>query len=292
MVADLHTLTIRQKPEILRTKTLDTIAMYIACGINPEISTLFVQSHISAHSQLQWILNCYTQFGECSKMTQFKDKSQTHKDNINVGLFAYPVLQAADILLYQADLVPVGEDQKQHLELARNIAQRFNHNYSDTFTMPEPYIPEVGAKIMALQEPTKKMSKTDDNEKNIIFLTDTDEQIMNKIKKCLTDSTNEVRYAEDKPGVSNLITLYSIASNKTTKEIENMFAGKNYAEFKIAVAEQIKNYISPIRNKFLELQKDKEYLMKIITLGAEKANYIAFKTLRKVQKKVGLLPLK
>ena len=225
-------------------------------------------------------------------MTQFKDKSHTHKDNINVGLFAYPVLQAADILLYQADLVPVGEDQKQHLELARNIVQRFNHHYSDTFTMPEPYIPEVGAKIMALQEPTKKMSKSDTNEKNVIFLTDTDEQIMNKIKKSLTDSTNEVRYADDKPGVTNLITLYSIATNKNIKEIEEMSAEKNYAEFKIAVGKQIVEYIAPIRNKFNEIKQDKEYLTKIIALGAEKANFIASKTLRKAQKKVGLLPLK
>jgi tryptophanyl-tRNA synthetase len=291
MIADLHTITVRQEPKVLREKTLDTLAMYIACGIDPNISTLFVQSHIPAHSQLQWVLNCFTGFGECSKMTQFKDKSKAHSDNINVGLFAYPVLQAADILLYQADLVPVGEDQKQHLELTRNIAQRFNFNYSDTFKLPEPYIPKIGAKIMSLQEPTKKMSKSDENEKNILFLTDTDEQIINKIKRSVTDSDTEIKCHTDKPGITNLITLYSIASNITMPEVENLFVGKTYGEFKLAVADAVVSYIKPIREKFLEIRSDKKYLQEIIVNGAEKANNIAFKTLRKVYKKVGLLPL-
>jgi len=292
MIADLHSLTIRQEAKVLREKTLDTLAMYIACGINPDISTLFVQSHNPYHSQLQWILNCYTGFGECSKMTQFKDKSQSHSDNINVGLFAYPILQAADILLYQADLVPVGEDQKQHLELTRNIAQRFNHYYSDTFKVPEPFIPKVGAKIMALQEPTKKMSKTDVNEKNTIFLTDTNEQIINKIKRSVTDSGADIRISDEKPGITNLITLYSIASEKTLKEVEETFVGSNYGDLKKAVGEKIVEYISPIRNSFFDLKKNKDYLMQIITTGAEKSSNVAFKTLRKVQKKVGLLPIK
>ena len=292
MVADLHTLTVRQEPKILREKTLDTVAMYIACGINPELSTLFVQSHNPYHSQLQWILNCFTGFGECSKMTQFKDKSQSHSDNINVGLFAYPVLQAADILLYQADLVPVGEDQKQHLELTRNIAQRFNHYYSDTFKLPEPFIPKVGAKIMALQEPTKKMSKSDANEKNTIFLTDTNEQIINKIKRSVTDSGTDIRISDDKQGITNLITLYSIAAEKTPKEVEVMFANNTYSELKKAVGEKIVEYISPIRNIFFDLKKNKDYLMQLIMSGAEKSSNTAYKTLRKVQKKVGLLPLK
>ena len=291
MIADLHTLTIMQEPKIRREKTLDTIAMYIACGINPDISTLFVQSHNPCHSQLQWILSCFTGYGECSKMTQFKDKSKTHNDNINVGLFSYPVLQAADILLYQADLVPVGEDQKQHIELTRNIAQRFNHHYSETFKLPDPFIPKVGARILALQDPTKKMSKSDTNEKNTIFLIDSNEQIMNKIKRAVTDSGNEIRISADKPGITNLLTLYSIASDKPIKEVEELFINSSYGDLKIAVGEKIVEYVSPIRDKFFDLKKNKDYLMQLITIGAEKSSNVAFKTLRKVQKKVGLLPL-
>ena len=224
-------------------------------------------------------------------MTQFKDKSSIHKENINVGLFSYPVLQAADILLYQADLVPVGEDQKQHIELARNIAQRFNHYYYDTFTLPEPYITKIGARIMSLQEPTKKMSKSDTNEKNVIFLTDSDEIIVSKIKKSLTDSTNEVRFAPDKLGVSNLITIYSTITNKTISDIETEFSGVSYSEFKLAVADKVVSFVSPLRKRFFELQKNKIELENIIKRGAEIAGQIANKTLRKVQKKVGLLPL-
>jgi tryptophanyl-tRNA synthetase len=291
MIADLHTITVRQKPEDLRARTIDTMAMYIACGINPTNSTLFVQSHVPEHSQLQWVLNCFTGIGECSKMTQFKEKSARNQENINVGWFAYPILQAADILLYQADLVPVGEDQKQHLELSRNIAQRFNHYYSETFKMPEPFIPKIGARIMSLQEPTKKMSKSDENERNIIFLTDSDEQIKDKIKRSVTDSDNEIKYLPAKFGISNLITLYSIATNIPIKEIENQFEGKNYGEFKLAVADAIIEYIKPVREKFFELKSDKKYLQEIMANSAEKASKTAFKTLRKVYKKVGFIPL-
>lgn len=291
MLADLHSITVRQKPEELRAKTLETLAMYIACGIDPEKSVLFVQSHIVEHSQLQWVLSCFTGFGECSKMTQFKDKSHTHSDNVNIGLFAYPVLMASDILLYQADLVPVGEDQKQHLELTRNIAQRFNHNYSDTFKVPEPFIPKVGARIMSLQEPTKKMSKTDENQRNIIFLTDTDEQITNKIKRAVTDAGNEIKKADDKPGISNLITLYSVATGKNFLKIEEEFIGKSYGEFKLVVADAVVGYVSPVRKRYLEIKNDKKYLQEIMRNGKETAERIAMKTLRKVYKKVGFFQL-
>jgi len=233
MIADLHAITTKQNPADLRKRTLDTEAMFKASGIDPENSTLFIQSHVPEHSQLTWVLNTFTGMGECSRMTQFKDKSKQHSENINVGLFTYPVLMAADILLYQADLVPVGEDQKQHLELTRNLAQRFNHNYSDTYKIPEPYIPEIGARIMSLQEPEKKMSKSDPIQGSTIFLTDTDEQIINKIKRSVTDSGSEVKFDEDsKPGISNLMTLYHIATNASLEEIENEFTGKGYGEFK------------------------------------------------------------
>ncbi len=288
MIADLHSITVRQTPAILRSQTLDTVAIYLACGISPEKCTLFVQSHIPEHTQLAWVLHCFTGMGECSKMTQFKDKSKTHSDNINVGLFAYPVLQAADILLYQADLVPVGEDQKQHLELSRNIAQRFNHYYSDTFKLPEPYIPKIGARIMSLQDPTKKMSKSDENEKNIIFIEDTNEQIINKIKRSVTDSGNKIKLSSDKPGISNLITLYHITTKKSFDEIEKEFENKGYGDFKPVVAEAVAKYISPIREKFLEYRNNKKMLDEILTYGAEKARRVAMKTLRKVYKKVGL----
>ena len=291
MIADLHTITVKQKPEELRAKTLDALAMYIACGIDPKHSTLFVQSHIPEHSQLQWVLNCFTGMGECAKMTQFKEKSKNNQEGINVGLFAYPILQAADILLYQADLVPVGEDQKQHLELSRNLAQRFNHHYSETFKIPEPFIPEIGARIMSLQDPTKKMSKSDTNERNIIFLTDTDEQIQDKIKRSVTDSGKEIKAAPDKQGITNLISLYSVATGLSVKEIENQFDGKSYGDFKLAVADAVIGYVKPVREKFFEVRSDKKYIQEIIAEGAEKARKVAFKTLRKVYKKVGFIPL-
>jgi len=291
MIADLHSITVPQKPEELRARTLDTVAVYLACGITPEKSTLFVQSHVPAHSQLQWVLNCFTGMGECSRMTQFKEKSQSHKENINVGLFAYPILQAADILLYQAEFVPVGEDQKQHLELSRNLAQRFNHHYSETFKIPEPLIPTIGAKLMSLQDPSKKMSKSDENEKNIIFISDTDEQIKDKIKRSVTDSDTVIRAGTDKPGITNLMTLYSISTGKKFDEIEAEFANSNYGEFKQVVGIAIADYIRPVREKYLEIRSNKKFLQEVLAEGANKANKVAFKTVRKVYKKIGLLPL-
>jgi tryptophanyl-tRNA synthetase len=235
------------------------------------------------------MLTCYTGLGECSRMTQFKEKSLTHSENVNVGLFAYPVLQAADILLYQADLVPVGEDQKQHLELTRNIAQRFNFNYSDTFKLPEAFIPKIGARIMSLQAPTTKMSKSDENSKNVIYLTDTNAEIINKIKKSVTDSDSEIKRGTEKHGIVNLMTLLSVSTGKTYNEIEKDFEGKSYGEFKLAVGEAVADFITPIREKYLKVREDKGYLEKIMAEGAEKANKIATKTLREVSEKIGLI---
>jgi tryptophanyl-tRNA synthetase len=288
-VVDLHAITVRQEPADLRKTTYELAAMLIACGLDPDKCTIFIQSHVAEHSQLAWILNCFTPIGELSRMTQFKDKSQSHADNINAGLFTYPVLQAADILLYQADLVPVGNDQKQHLELTRNIAERFNNTYSQTFVVPEPYIPPVGARIMNLQEPTKKMSKSEENEKATIYIVDSDEQIRNKIKRSVTDSGNEVVFSDDKPGIANLMSLYSLATGRTFKEIEHEFQGKGYGEFKSAVADAVADYINPIRTRFDKIIKDKAYLEKVLKDGSEKAHRIAYKTLRKVCKKIGFV---
>lgn len=289
MIADLHAITVKQEPASLRQRTLDTAAMFIASGINPEISTLFIQSHVPEHTQLTWVLNTFTGMGECSRMTQFKDKSSKHSENVNVGLFDYPVLMASDILLYQADLVPVGEDQKQHLELTRNLAQRFNFNYSDTFKVPEPYIPKVGARIMSLQNPIEKMSKSDTNHGATIFLTDTDEQIKNKIKRAVTDSGTDVKFSDDKPGIKNLMSLYNLATGESFDSIEEKYAGKGYGQFKSDTAEIVANYIKPIRDKYNELIADKEQLKQILIKGNEKAKRSAFKTLRKVYKKVGFV---
>ncbi len=289
MVADLHAITVRQVPADLRKRTLDTAAMYIAAGIDIETSILFIQSQVPEHAQLAWVLNTFTGMGECSRMTQFKDKSSQHSENINVGLFTYPVLQAADILLYQANLVPVGEDQKQHLELSRNIAQRFNFNYSDTFVVPEPFIAKLGAKVMSLQDPTKKMSKSDPNEKSILFLNDKDEVIKSKIRKAVTDSGTEIKYNEAKPGINNLISLYSIATGKTFPEIEQEFVGAGYGDFKATVADAMASYLAPIREKYEETRKNEKLLKEILTMGAEKASAQARKTLRKVYKKVGFV---
>ncbi len=290
-IVDQHSITIRQKAADLRKNTYDMAAMLLACGISPEKSVLFVQSHVPAHVQLAWILYCNTQIGELNRMTQFKDKSKKHPENINAGLFTYPALQAADILLYQADMVPVGEDQKQHLELTRNIAERFNSFYSPTFTVPEPYIPRLGARIMSLQDPTKKMSKSDDNEKATLFLTDPNNVIKNKIKRAVTDSGSEIKYAADKPGVSNLMSLYSIAKNMNFAEIESEFAGKGYGDFKAQVAEQVAEYLAPIRERFEKIRNDKKHLEDVLKIGAEAANRTANKTLRKVYKKVGFIQL-
>ena len=290
MIADLHAITVRQTPADLRKRTLETAAMFIATGIDPEKSVLFIQSHVPEHAQLTWVLNTFTGMGECSRMTQFKDKSQQHSENVNVGLFDYPVLMAADILLYQADLVPVGEDQKQHLELTRNLAQRFNHNYSDTFVVPEPFIPEVGAKIMSLQTPEKKMSKSDANQNSILFLTDSDEVIKNKIKRSVTDSGSEVKYSpDDKPGISNLLTLMHLATKQSIPEIEAQFAGLGYGDFKPAVADAVAEYLKPIREKYNDLISNKDKLIEILQVGDDSARRTASKTLRKVYKKVGFV---
>ena len=291
MLADLHSITVKQVPAELRKQTLDVIAMLLACGIDPERSVLFAQSHVPEHSQLEWVLTCSTGMGELSRMTQFKDKSKQHSENINVGLFSYPVLMAADILLYQADLVPVGADQKQHLELTRDIAHRFNSTYSPTFVVPEPYIAPVGAKIMSLQEPTKKMSKSDVNEKATLFLRDSDAEIRNKIKRAVTDSGSEVKISDDKPGVSNLMTLYHVATGKSYAEIEAEFEGKGYGEFKPAVADAVAEYLKPLREKYTLLRKDEKMLKAVLADGADRARRQAFKTVRKVYKKVGFIQL-
>ncbi len=290
-IVDLHAITIRQEPANLRRWTLDLAATFLACGIDPTRSHIFVQSHVPEHTQLAWVLNCFTGMGECSRMTQFKDKSQKYPENVNVGLFAYPILMAADILLYQADLVPVGADQKQHLELTRDLAQRFNSLYSETFKIPEPYIPKVGAKIMNLQNPTKKMSKSDENQSGVLFLVDEDNQIANKIKRAVTDSGAEIVFREDKPGISNLITLYHIATGKQIEEIENEFAGKGYGEFKKAVADAVVEFLRPFKVRYREIRANEEYLKLIIREGAEQARRVANKTLAKVYRKIGFVAL-
>ncbi len=288
-IVDMHAITVPTEPSKLKVQTLDLAAMLIACGIDPNKSVLFIQSHVPEHAQLAWVLNCYTSMGELNRMTQFKDKSAKQKDFINVGLFTYPVLQAADILLYQADLVPVGEDQKQHLELSRNIAERFNYYFPDTFNLPEPMIPEVGARIMSLQDPTKKMSKSDENEKSIIYISDSENEIKNKIKRAVTDSGANVKYTDKKPGIKNLIAIYHIATGLSIPEIEQKFANKGYGEFKVAVAEALVEYLTPIRNKYLELKSNQKELKSILASGADAARKVANKTLRKVYKKIGFI---
>ena len=287
-MADMHTITVRQVPAELRKRSLNQLAQYIACGLDPEKNTLFLQSHVPAHAQLGWVLDCYTMFGELSRMTQFKDKSAKHKDNINAGLFTYPALMAADILLYQADYVPVGEDQKQHIELTRDVAQRFNSIYGDVFKIPEPLIAKTGARIYGLTTPNDKMSKS--IPEGCVFIMDDPDTINRKFKKAVTDSDTEnpVRFApEEKPGVANLMNIYSTVTGKTFEEIEAEFAGKGYGAFKPAVAEAVIEHLRPIREEAERLIKDKAYLEDVYREGAKKASYIANKTLRKVYKKVG-----
>ena len=286
-VADLHAITVRQEPAKLRKQTMEMYALLIALGLEPEKNVVFVQSHVPEHSQLSWILNCYTQFGEASRMTQFKDKSQKHADNINVGLFDYPVLMAADILLYQADYVPIGADQKQHLELARNIADRFNQVYSPTFVVPEPFFGKVGAKVMSLQDPTKKMSKSDPNPKASIGMLDTPDMIVKKFKSAVTDSEAKVYYGDGKDGINNLMTIYSACTGLDYAAIEKEFDGKGYGDFKAAVAESVVESLRPIQDEFNHLINDKAYLEQCAKLGSERASCTARKTLRKVMKKVG-----
>ena len=288
-VADLHAITVRQDPAKFRQQIQQVLALLLAIGLDPEQSILFIQSHVPAHSQLAWILNCYTQFGEMSRMTQFKDKSQSHADNVNVGLFAYPVLMAADILLYQADLVPVGADQKQHLEIARDIANRFNTIYSPTFTIPEPYIGKQGARVMSLQSPDKKMSKSDPNPKGYISVFDAPEVILKKIKSAVTDSEGCVRYGDGKDGINNLMSIYSCCTGLTNEQIEHDFQGKGYGDFKVAVAEAVIEELRPVREKFDRYMGDKAYLKDVAAQGAERASRIANRTLQKVMKKVGFV---
>jgi tryptophanyl-tRNA synthetase len=290
-IVDMHAITVRQEPKDLRRRTLEVLAVYIASGIDPEKNTIFIQSHVPAHAEAAWILNCNTYMGELSRMTQYKDKSKRYGNNIGAGLFNYPVLMAADILLYQADLVPVGGDQKQHLELTRDIAERFNNAYSPTFKIPEPYIPKAGAKIMDLQDPTKKMSKSSDNPNSYILVMDSPEVIRKKISRAVTDSIGVVRFSDEQPGVKNLITILSVIKGKTIEEIEKEYEGQGYAQFKKDVAEAIVEELEPIQTKVKELISNKEYLESIYKKGAEKANYVANKTLRKMKKKIGFIPL-
>lgn len=289
MIADLHSITVKQVPKELRKNSLDLLALFLACGLDGEKDPIFYQSHVPAHTQLGWVLDCCTYFGELSRMTQFKDKSRKHADNINAGLFTYPSLMAADILLYQSDLVPVGHDQKQHLELTRDIANRFNNTYSDTFKVPEPYIPKIGAKIMSLQNPVQKMSKSDPNENSYILLLDPIDRVVSKIKKAVTDSEACVRRGEGKEGVENLMSIYSAATGKTMDEIENEFAGRGYGDFKAAVAESVVEILKPIQAKYNDLIKNKDYLEKIYRSGAERAAYVANKTVSKVYRKIGFI---
>ena len=290
-VADLHSITVRPEPAQLRRKTLEMYAFLLAIGLDPEKNTVFVQSHVSAHAQLGWILNCYTQFGEAARMTQFKDKSEKHPENVNVGLFAYPMLMAADILLYQANYVPIGVDQKQHLEITRNIADRFNGLYGETFTLPEPFIGKTGAKIMSLQEPTKKMSKSDTNVKAFISVLDDTDTIVRKIKSAVTDSEARVHYAQGKDGVNNLMTIYSCCTGKDFAEIEKEFDGKGYGDFKAAVAQAVAAELAPVRDEFNRLIADKSYLNACMEAGAQKAARVAYRTLRKAMKRVGFFQL-
>lgn len=286
-VADLHSITVRPEPALLRRRTLEMYALLLAIGLDPEKNTVFVQSHVNAHAQLAWVLNCYTQFGEAARMTQFKDKSEKHPENVNVGLFSYPTLMAADILLYQADFVPIGVDQKQHLEITRDIAERFNGLYGDTFKLPEPFIGKAGAKVMSLQEPTKKMSKSDTNVKAFISMLDDADTIVRKIKSAVTDSEACVYYGEGKDGVNNLMGIYSCCTGKDFAEIEQEFAGKGYGDFKAAVAEAVVEELRPVKAEFDRLIADKAYLTACMEDGAKKASYFANKTLRKAMKKVG-----
>lgn len=289
-VADLHAITVRQEPAKLRQQIMEMYALLLALGLDPEKHLVFVQSQVPEHAQLSWLLSCYTQFGELSRMTQFKDKSQKHADNINLGLFAYPSLMAADILLYQPDYVPVGADQKQHCELTRNIAERFNGIYGSVFTVPEPYIMKSGARVCSLQEPTKKMSKSDENQNSFISLKDDADTIMRKFKRAVTDSEAKVYYdLAEKPGVSNLMDIYSAVTGKSMEAIQTEFEGKGYGDFKVAVAEAVIAELKPLQDQFALLMKDKAQLEALMKQGAEKASYVASRTLRKVMKKIGFV---
>ena len=286
-VADLHAITVRQEPAKFRAQIYSTCALLLALGLDPEKNTLFIQSHIPEHAQLTWLLSCYTQFGELSRMTQFKDKSAKHADNVNLGLFSYPVLMAADILLYKPDYVPVGADQKQHLEIARDIASRFNGIYGDVFKLPEAYIPKNGARIMSLQDPTKKMSKSDENQNAYVAILDDRDTIIRKFKRAVTDSGSEVVMREDKQGISNLIKIYSCVTDKTVSEVEKEFEGKGYGDFKLAVGEAVADELAPIKENYERIISDKAEIERIFSLGDAVADKIARKTYFKAMKKVG-----
>ena len=290
-VVDEHAITVRQVPADLRRRTYETLALYIACGLDPDKNTLYVQSHVPAHAELAWILNCFTMFGELSRMTQFKDKSARHADNVNAGLFTYPSLMAADILLYQTDVVPVGIDQKQHVELCRNIAERINQIYPGTFTVPEPVIPTNGKKIMSLADPTKKMSKSDENQNAVVYILDDRDTIVRKFKRAVTDSGSEVRFVEGKDGVNNLMTIYSCFTGKEFPEIEREFAGKGYGDFKLAVGEVCADALAPVQEKYRLMMSDKAELERLMKKGADEASYYARKTLSKIQRKLGFVQL-
>ena len=289
MIANMHAITVRQTPADLRRQTREAAALLLACGIDPDRSVLFVQSHVPAHAELSWVLSCSTPFGELTRMHQFKEKSARHPEDINAGLFTYPVLMAADILIYNADLVPVGIDQKQHLELTRNIAERFNGIYGQTFKVPDPYIPKVGAKIMSLQDPTRKMSKSDENVNSYVALLDKPDDIMRKFKRAITDSDAQVRYGEGKDGINNLMGIYSVMTGKTNEEIEREFDGKGYGDFKLAVGEAVVDHLRPIQEEFTRLIGDKAYLEQCYTKSAEIALRISQRTLDKAMKKVGFV---
>ena len=288
-IADLHSLTVRQDPAKLRKQSIDAFALLLACGIDPAKSLVFIQSHVHAHAELGWILACYSMFGDLSRMTQFKDKSAKHADNVNAGLFTYPALMAADILLYQPDYVPVGEDQRQHLEFTRDVAVRMNSIYGSVFRVPDAYIVKAGAKIMSLQEPTKKMSKSDTNVNAFISILDEPNVIVNKFKRAVTDSETSVCYREGKDGINNLMSIYSVITGNTYEQIERDFAGKGYGDFKKAVGECVAEELRPVRERFAELTADKAALEAIYRKGAETASHVAERTLDKVKKKIGLL---
>ncbi len=286
-VVDMHSITVRQDPSELRQRARKLLTLYIAAGLDPKKNCIYYQSHVSGHAELAWILNCFTYMGELNRMTQFKDKAAKHADNINAGLFTYPVLMASDILLYQSDVVPVGKDQLQHLEITRDIAQRFNAIYGDIFTIPEPFMGKAGANIKSLQDPSKKMSKSDENTNASIYLMDDPDTVIRKFKRAVTDSEAQVRYCEEQPGIRNLIEIYCACTGKTPEETEKEFDGKGYGDFKLAVGESVADILKPLQARFEELSRDKAYIDNVIKENADKANYYAMKTLRKVQKKIG-----
>ncbi len=290
-VVNMHAITVRQVPADLRRHTYEALAVYLAAGIDPEKSIIFVQSHVPAHAELAWVLNCNTMFGELSRMTQFKDKCAKNANNINAGLFTYPSLMAADILLYQAALVPVGQDQKQHVELTRDIAERFNGLYGETFTIPEPYIPKTGMRIMSLSDPGHKMSKSDSNPNSYVAILDGRDDIIKKFKRAVTDSDACVRYADGKDGINNLMSIYSCLTGKSFDEIEREFDGRGYGDFKLAVGEATADALTPLREEYARLIADKAYLEQIMKNGAESASRIASRTMRKVYKKTGFVQL-